>query len=70
MIKFIYSLACKTEMREHQCVGNPQDPNKQLSLINLLLCLEKRIKTGNIFIENNLFLSDQNKNNHRQSNKR
>jgi hypothetical protein len=55
MIKFIYSLACKTEMREHQCVGNPQDPNKQLSLINLLLCLEKRIKTGNIFIENNLF---------------
>ncbi|CAF3958813.1 unnamed protein product, partial [Rotaria sp. Silwood2] len=39
--------ACQSEMREHQCVTNPQDSDKQLSLINLLLCLEDRIKKGN-----------------------
>ncbi|CAF3645191.1 unnamed protein product [Rotaria sordida] len=39
--------ACKSEMNEHQCVNNPQDPDKQLSLVNLLLCLEDRIKKGN-----------------------
>ncbi|CAF4720327.1 unnamed protein product [Rotaria sp. Silwood1] len=39
--------ACESEMREHQCVTNSQDPDKQLSLINLLLCLEDRVKKGN-----------------------
>ncbi|CAF3536870.1 unnamed protein product [Rotaria socialis] len=39
--------ACGTEMREHECVANPKDPDPQLSLINLLLCLEDRIKKGN-----------------------
>jgi hypothetical protein len=33
-------------MVEHKCVANPQDPDKQLSLTNLLLCLENRLKTG------------------------
>jgi hypothetical protein len=33
-------------MREHQCVADPQNPDKQLSLVNLLLCLESKIKQG------------------------
>jgi Golgi apparatus protein 1 len=33
-------------MREHKCVTDPKDPDRQLSLVNLLLCLEDRIKKG------------------------
>lgn len=43
-------------MDEHKCVANPQNPNKRLSLINLLLCLENRIKTGKVFIKSNRLL--------------
>ncbi|CAF1437662.1 unnamed protein product [Adineta steineri] len=38
---------CRTEMTEHKCVVSSEDPNQQLTLINLLLCLEDRIKKGN-----------------------
>ncbi|UJR27806.1 hypothetical protein I4U23_009075 [Adineta vaga] len=39
--------ACRSEMSEHKCVADSDDPDKQVTLINLLLCLEDRIKKGN-----------------------
>ena len=41
-------------MKEHQCVANERASDTQLSLVNLLLCLENRIKTGNILIESDV----------------
>lgn len=47
-----FTLACKSEMDEHKCVPHPQVSNKKVSLINLLLCLETRLKSGRILNKN------------------
>lgn len=39
-------------MDEHKCVANPNAENKKLSLTNLLLCLESRLKSGNQINDN------------------
>lgn len=36
-------------MREHNCVADPENTDQQLTLIDLLLCLEDRIKKGTAF---------------------
>ncbi|CAF0823028.1 unnamed protein product [Adineta ricciae] len=43
--------ACRKEMTEHKCTADMDSPDKQLTLINLLLCLEDRIKKGNLIKE-------------------
>jgi hypothetical protein len=43
---YLFILACNDEMTEHKCVVNSQETDKQLPLINLLLCLEDKIKKG------------------------
>lgn len=39
-------------MDEHKCVVTSKDGNKKISLTNLLLCLESRLKSGNQINDN------------------